>query len=245
MFYQKKLIKIRKFFNDLLFPFFCLNCGKEGKPICFDCQKKAQLLPFQVCPVCEKNLSPQGKPCSNCQEKNFPLDYLIIASDYQDQKIAKSIHLLKYNFIQDLVPFLGKILIDALIKNQFPLPDYLIPVPLHPQRLRWRGFNQSELLAKHISQRLLPGMKIPVKTDWLIRKKKTESQMKITSAEKRKTNLKKAFAINLPTCFEGKNKRILLIDDVCTTGSTLIECAKTLCQIKPKSISALVIGRQK
>lgn len=245
MLYQKKLAKIKKSLNNLLFPFFCLNCGKEGRPICFACQKKVRLLPFQVCPVCEKNLSPQGMPCSSCQEKNFPLDSLLIASDYQDPKIAKSIHLLKYNFIQDLVPFLGKILVEALIKNHFPLPDYLIPVPLYPQRLRWRGFNQSELLANYISQKLLPNIKIPVKNDWLIRKKNTQSQMKITSAKKRKANLEKAFSLNFPDCFEGKNKRILLIDDVCTTGSTLVECAKTLRQIKPKSLSALVIGRQK
>ena len=237
--------KIQDWIADLLFPFFCLVCGEEGQPLCLTCQKKTGLLTAQVCPACEKTTTNQGQLCETCRKTDFPLDALLVASDYQDPKISESVHLYKYNFVQALVPFLGKTLTKALSKNDFPLPDFLVPVPLHPLRLRWRGFNQSELLANFVSRNLAPGIEIPVATDWLIRQKKTASQMKIGNAEKRKANLKDAFSLKSQAFSEGKNKNILLIDDICTTGSTLIECAKELKKTKPKKISALVIARQK
>lgn len=241
----KKIIrKTKNWIADLLFPFFCLACGKEGRPICLDCQKKVSLLSFQVCPACEKAVTLQGQLCETCQKTDFPVDELIVASDYQDFRIAESVHLYKYNFVQTLAPFLGKILLDSLMKNDFPLPDFLVPVPLHPRRLRWRGFNQAQLLANFLAKNLAPGMEIPVATDWLVRQKKTASQMKIGNAEKRRANLKDAFVLKPPAFLKAKNKNILLIDDICTTGSTLIECAKELKKAKPKKISALVIARQ-
>lgn len=229
----------------MLFPFFCLACGKEGHPLCPACQKKVQPLSFQVCPACEKALAFQGALCENCRQTDFPLETLIVATDYQDPKVSDSVHLYKYNFVQALVPFLGRTLIKALVKNDFPLPDFLVPVPLHPMRLRWRGFNQAELLANFVAKNLAPNLELPVATDWLIRQKKTDSQMKIGSAEKRKANLQNAFGLNPQAFAEGKNKHLLLIDDICTTGSTLTECAKTLKKLQPKKISALVIARQK
>ena len=189
-------------------------------------------------------MTEKGELCQNCRNVNFPLDWLLVAGDYQELKIAKSIHLLKYNFVQEIVPFLGKILCQAILKNNLPLPDVILPVPLHSSRLRWRGFNQSELLARFVSQNLIPAFEIPIKTNWLFRQKKTTSQMKIGNAQKRKDNLQNAFQLT-KTALQGKGKKILLLDDVCTTGATLIECAKTLRQIQPKNLSALVIGRQK
>lgn len=180
-----------------------------------------------------------------CRSGDFPLDSLIVSADYQNPLVAEAIHLYKYNFVVSLRFFLGKLLLAGLAKNDFSLPDFLLPVPLHPQRLRWRGFNQAQLLAEYLGKNLAPGLEIPVAENWLIRSKKTASQMKIKSADKRKANLAGAFALNLPAALEGKNKKLLLVDDVCTTGSTLVECAKELRKIRPKSLDAVVIARQK
>jgi len=237
--------KIEKWIKDLIFPFFCLNCQKEGSPLCLECQKKATVLNWQVCPLCEKTITEKGELCALCQKTAFPLDSLLVASDYRDPKISKSIHLLKYHFITELGPFLSKILHRALLKNNAPLPDVIIPVPLHPWRFRWRGFNQAELLANYIAKNLVPGIEIPLATDWLYRQKNTAPQRKISKAEKRKNNLENAFQLHWPNCLAGKNQRILLVDDVCTTGATLTECAKTLRKIHPKNLSAIVIARQR
>jgi ComF family protein len=140
----------------------------------------------------------------------------------------------------------------AFLDNGLPLPDLVVPIPLHKRRLRWRGFNQSELLANYISENLTPGMEIPVLNDILIRKKHTTPQMQVKKYSERKENIKDAFEIYPVKSAGGsaekfkriKNKNILLVDDVATTGATLNECAKTLKQSGAKKVFALVLARQ-
>jgi len=244
---------IKKFILDILFPITCLSCGQDDVWLCDKCVKNIELLSFQVCPKCEDTISESGRTCYNCKPSN--LDGLLVASKYQENNLSKLVHLYKYRFVEDLHIPLGKILVKAILQSQLPLPDLILSVPLHTRRLRWRGFNQSELLSKYISQNLTPGLEIPVGKNLLTRKKYTPPQMKIKKYQERLDNLQNAFAIKtqgtkspfgdlVPTTTSLYGKNILLIDDIATTGATLLECAKVLKLNGAKKVFATVLARQ-
>jgi ComF family protein len=115
--------------------------------------------------------------------------------------------------------------------------DVLVPVPLHTRRLRERGYNQSALLADEVGKR----NGLPVVTDSLVRLRHTKAQVKTTSAEERQSNLAGAFG-----CRDANlaGKRVLLVDDVCTTGATLNSCAIALRDAGASSIWGLALARE-
>ncbi len=211
--------------------------------------EKFPLLSFQLCPYCEKEITQNGTICKKCQRNQFEkksplqLNALICATDYQ--KISKLVHLFKYNFVIDLGTPLGKIIAKALQKNEAPLPDFIIPVPIHRRKLKWRGFNQAEILANSISQNLTPGLHLPVRTDLIFRQKKTRAQMKIKDYHERLSNLHNAFATFPQAEKAVSGKKILLVDDIATTGATLFECAKILKATGAKEVTGAIIARQK
>lgn len=238
--------KIKDFALDTLFPIHCLSCRKEGFFICEECFQKIQLLSFQLCPRCEKYITEKGCLCQSCRNK-FPISNLVVACRYKENDIDRLVHLLKYNFVQDLHVPLGRLLVKIILKNNLPLPDIIVPIPLHKRRLRWRGFNQSELLANYVSENLTPGFSIPVFSEIILRKKYTPPQMKIGKYSERRKNMEEAFEINNKYDLSNnllKNKTILLVDDICTTGATLSECAKVLKQNGAKKVMAAAIARQ-
>lgn len=167
-----------------------------------------------------------------------------MASSYQDKIISKAIHLYKYRFVESLCHPLGDIIIKAIRNSELPLPDTIIPVPLHPRRLRWRGFNQSELLARNVLEKIAPGFPIELENNTIGRVRYTQPQMEIKNHSQRRKNIENAFKISRDNIKKIRNKRILLIDDVTTTGITLFECAKTLKQSGAKEVYAAVIARQ-
>ena len=114
--------------------------------------------------------------------------------------------------------------------------DVIVPVPLHYTRLLYRRYNQSSLLAKELGH--ITGIK--VEYDAIVKNKKTRPQVECSGTE-RMSNLKGAFCVKKPQVLQ--NKRVLLIDDILTTGSTLNECAKVIKKAKPKSIDNLTIAR--
>lgn len=254
----------KNFLLDTLFPVFCLSCRKPNEWICETCFEKIKLLPRQVCPYCEKVFSLVGRVCFKCKagflnkNKAVPLDNLIVAVPYDKFIVSRLVHLYKYNFIEDLSLTLGKLMVKSLVENNIPLPELIIPVPLHKRRLRWRGFNQAEKLAGFISENLSSGFPIPVSTDILGRKRYTLAQMKIKNYSERKKNIQNTFEINVAPVIKKpckasniqsdskilKNKKILLIDDVCTTGSTIFECAKVLKLAGARQVTGAVIARQ-
>jgi competence protein ComFC len=241
------LSPIKTLVLDTLFPVYCLDCHKEGSWICEECFSRMETLPFQVCPRCEKLIISGGKLCQKCQQlsrknKDFSLEALIVSSRYADSRIARMIHLFKYNFIEDLKTPLGKIMLQAFFNHQIPLPDALLPVPLHHRKLRARGFNQAELLADFLSENLAPGIIFPVFKNVLNRKRLAFSQMKIKNYKERRKNVQGVFAISHPE--EIKRKNILLVDDVATTGATLLECARVLKTAGARKVSAIVVARQ-
>jgi len=204
---------------NIFFPIHCLGCNQEGSFICFNCFNK---LPLNT---------------------ELPSNNLLIASYYEYPLIKKIIHRYKYDFVKELAKPLGLLMIKKL--NNFPNNfnknnSILIPVPLHKKRLKWRGFNQSELLAQVISQEL----NIPVINNILIRNKHTLPQVKLENSKQRKENIEQVFSLEVrPRQLDFKNKNIILIDDISTTGATLKECTKALKPLKPKKIIGLVVAR--
>ncbi|HEX8974146.1 MAG TPA: ComF family protein [Patescibacteria group bacterium] len=235
------LLKSKKVMLDTLFPIFCLRCHKEGSWICDSCLEKIPINTEQLCPLCEKTETPNGRTCFACRKKTS-LDGLIVAASYRDKLISHTIHLFKYSFVADLHKPLGGILVKALLKTDAELPNFIIPVPLHPRRLRWRGFNQAELLSQHLAKNILPANELAIKTDTLERLRYTGVQKSIKNIRERKSNIAGAFKVKNKQDVFGKT--ILLIDDVATTGATLFECAKTLKQAGARQVFALVVARQ-
>ncbi|MFH0930179.1 MAG: ComF family protein [Candidatus Moraniibacteriota bacterium] len=230
---------------DALFPILCLSCEKEGFWLCDSCAAQTKILDFQVCPICEDMLTEKGYLCSACRaSQKSNLDSLITAVSYEDPTTRKLVYNFKYRFVGDISLLLAKFICKALIRNDFPLPDIISPVPLHPRRLRWRGFNQSLLLAEYIAEELTPLMKIKV-LDILERKKYSQPQMQVKNYQQRLQNVQHIFGLKSDTNHDLiKNKRILLIDDIATTGATLKECAKVLKQFGAKKVFAAVVARQ-
>ncbi|MFZ2975691.1 MAG: ComF family protein [Candidatus Moraniibacteriota bacterium] len=256
----KKYFKnLHHFILDTLFPIHCLYCQKYGAWVCQECAQKNSILSVQVCPYCEKTISPNGRICPKCKDKFlakneiWPLDTLIVSAKYEKNGLSRLVHCFKYNFIPDLGEVLAKIICESFILHNSPLPDFIIPIPLHSKRLRWRGFNQSEILAQYISQNLTPGFPLPVISNFLFRKKYTPAQMKIKNYQERQRNVRDIFGLNrIPETRHAsslhfaslQNKTILLVDDICTTGATLIEAAKVLKSTGAKKVFAIVIARQ-
>jgi len=223
---------------DLFFPIQCLGCGQERQFTPHQSKLGAEF----ICPVCFKQMPLNRK--RPLKFSSSALTDLIVASDYNHSLVKQAIHRYKYDFIKDLAEPLGQLMVNRLrailsaiqVSRNYIL---LIPVSLHKKRLRWRGFNQAELLAQKISQEL----RIPLINNLLIRTRYRLPQMAIKSSQERKENIKQAFQLSPQPSLNIRNKTIILVDDVCTTGATLEECAKALKPLQPKQIWGLVIAR--
>ena len=214
---------------DLLFPIHCLNCRQEGEFICSSCFKKILINKKYYF------------------DKNNILKKTIVAGCKEDELLKQAVYRYKYNFIKDLAKPLGQLMINKLledIKKKDLKKFILIPIPLHQKRLRWRGFNQAELLAQEVNKKL----NIPVINNLLIRTKHTLPQAKIKKAFQRRQNIHDVFEIKDVPCeaknvFNFKKKIIILVDDISTTSATLGEAARTLNVLKPKQIWGLVLTK--
>jgi ComF family protein len=233
--------KIKSFLLDVLFPIHCLGCQAEGRWLCETCLKRIKLRDQQFCPHCEKIITPDGRSCFACKNKS-PLAGLLVATSYQEPLASKAVHLFKYRFLETLAEPLSQLILKTLQSYELPLPDLIVPIPLHPRRLRWRGFNQSWLLAKNLAEKLLPGIDLVLADNLLVRKRYTLPQMSLKNHTQRHQNVHEAFTIIDPTKI--KARRILLVDDITTTGSTIFECARILKEAGAKEIWAVVIAKR-
>jgi len=150
--------------------------------------------------------------------------------------IRARIHQLKFGAQLQWTPLLTELLQIAYAGWELPAPDLMVPVPLHPKRLRQRGFNQSGLLAGQFARKI----KVPVWFDIMIRKNQTQPQTRLKREERLK-NVKGAFEISGADRVRGR--RVLLIDDVFTTGTTLSECARTLKRGGASEVHAITVTR--
>jgi ComF family protein len=221
---QKFLSKAKEFILDILFPKFCLSCGEEGDYLCRDCFSLIDISERQYCPFCHPpKIVLDGKTCPSCR-KVKKLNGLYSAAAYNNYIIKKFIHQFKYSYIKELAKPLAD-LIEIHFFNLNKLKSFsgfiLIPVPLYKKRLKERGFNQSEKIAEELSKIL----EIPAFNDVLIKTKQTLNQVDLKK-EERERNIKGTFSCQKRELI--KNKNILLVDDVFTTGSTMEESARVL-----------------
>ena len=235
---EQKFSPIASFFIDLIFPKTCLGCGKEKTFLCKDCFSLIELSPFQYC-LCQKpqRLIIKGK-CSRCRDHN--LTGLYSAAAFNQKILKKAIHSFKYPpYLKDLAWPLAYLIILHLeiIKKEIEPSSILIPVPLSGRRERERGFNQSKELAKIIAK----AWQIKLECDDLVKIKNTASQT-VLNKEQRSENLKNAFCVLDKNPIKGK--KIYLIDDVCTTGATMEECAKVLKQAGAKEVWGITVARE-
>lgn len=224
------------FVLDLIFPKFCVGCALEGEWVCPDCLKKIIRVVTQVCPDCER-ISEFGRYCETCRKKH-KLSGIIVAAYYKEGPIKEAVHNLKYNNVLELKEFLGKLMAEALKNNIDNIGGdiLLTAVPMHFLRQAQRGYNQAEILAEHVAADL----KLPRNFKIIKKIRKTKSQVS-KSGKKRRESLKNSFKIIDELAV--KNRTIIIVDDVTTTGTTLEECAKVLKTAGAKRVWGLVIAR--
>ncbi len=233
------LSKIKRELLNTIFPKFCVGCGIEGTWLCRNCQKEILPVEMQVCPQCNR-INSGGRYCQHCRKGKI-LKGIIAASYYEEGPIREIIHNFKYNSVTELKDILVKLLFDVYKKAALPI-EIITYAPMHPLRQAKRGYNQAEILAMTLAKKI----KIPCEK-LLIKAKKTKRQVELTG-KKRRENLKGVFKVASPWLVglgpkSIKNKNILIVDDITTTGATLNECAYVLKNAGATGVWGLVVAR--
>jgi len=218
---------------NLVFPPHCVICGQPGEWLCQSCAASFAYVQPPVCALCGRPLS-NGHLCHRCSTRRSPLNE-VRAATYFEGGARRAIHQFKYKGVRVLAPYLGSVMAQAWHQSPCPV-SVIVPVPLHRQRLRQRGYNQSALLAQEVSRRI----GLPVVEDCLRRVKQTRPQVGLGMAERRE-NVQGAFAC---TGQRLSGEHVLLVDDVCTTGATLEACAQALLNRGAHEVWALVLARE-
>ena len=235
---------------DWLYPPRCRACGgringRDSAYFCASCKKNIQLVSHPLCKVCGKpfpDASGDDHICGVCLAR--PPHFACARAwacypreELDEHPLRQVVQKFKYGRKVSLGKPLGQLMArgcqEFLSECQVGL---IIPVPLHPKRLRWRGFTQSVLLARQISR----DYKIPMDPFVLRRNKETSAQTQLTEEERRR-NVRAAFAMNPERSIEGNN--ILLVDDVYTSGATVNECSRTLKKHGAKEVYVLTLAR--
>lgn len=215
-----------------VFPARCIGCERRGTPLCDACRRELPFLPDGVCHRCGSRRGARGV-CRGCRRLSSALSSVRAAFVYEGAA-RTAVLTLKFRSGRYLAPLMGEFLRETL--RAHPLhAELVVPVPLGPRRRRERGFNQSELLAQEVAA-LVQGT---VVADALERRERPPQQT-LTAAE-RMHNVADAFACPCRRTVHGK--RILLVDDVVTTGATISACADTLADAGARRVSALVFAR--
>ncbi len=215
---------------DLVFPKFCCGCSRMDTYLCGECFNKIDLL---------------SRPLTLQLEDQVISEFRAVA--YYDEVIRNVIHTYKYEFVQGIGQALARFIYYTTI---LPKVDYITAVPLHPKRQRERGFNQAEVIASELSKlSLLPFLPLLQRTAFKTAQAKTKSrtdrtenikgQFHIIDSSKNVDLQSAALSFDPPSL---TNKSILIIDDVCTTGATLNECARVLLAAGAKSVEGLVVA---
>ena len=238
----------------LLYPRRCVSCqtplvpdsssdAGNGPTFCPGCRRMIHAVRPPQCLCCGLPFAAPHGPnslCQACRERPPAFRKARACATYRTHSDAPQPlrdSLLRFKYARDLRA--GKAL-AALAAQHFPLADEqydcLIPVPLHVQRLRWRGFNQSTLLARAVARRTDTPL-----TPWLLHRiRPTPAQTKLTRAERR-ANVRGAFQAEVSAALE--DRHVLLVDDVFTSGATVEECAHTLYQNGARSVDVFTLAR--
>ncbi|MFA5754128.1 MAG: phosphoribosyltransferase family protein [Patescibacteria group bacterium] len=228
---NKTRMTIKKFLLNLLFPVECLDCGQTGAWLCDRCFRRL---------TAETPTKNQRSESRTSNLKIPALNGIFIAGDYENPRLARLIRKFKYGFLSALGKILGQFLSHSWSGQLFLMPGlrvqeiWLIPIPLSKKRLRWRGFNQAEILAQAISR----DFGYPLCLD-LRRTRDTKPQADL-SEKKRLANINGCFTWNGSDL---NGRTLIIIDDVITTGATMNEAALCLKQAGAKEVYGLVLAK--
>lgn len=219
---------------DLLFPqnIKCIFCGKEDDNygICDDCYAKIPFITGKTCKKCGGKIK-SGQVCIDCKGANYSFEKVFSICEYTD--------IIRYAILKlkSGSKFVSRPL-SELVSNYFDTLnieyDFIVPMPIHPNRLKERGFNQSKLLLEEVRRNC------KVREDIIIRSKDTPHQTGL-NRDNRKTNLDGAFKVLNKN--DIKDKIIVIFDDIYTTGSSMEECAKTLKECGAKNVFGVCLAR--
>lgn len=201
---------------DLIFPPVCVHCERVGSLLCVGC----------IATVAPAPLMPPHAVA--------PLADLRALGVFAGA-LQQAVHALKYEHLRDLAGTLGCLQAEAIQRANWP-PSLILPVPLHEERQRERGYNQAALLGAAIAGRL--GW--PLDSQTLTRTRATRSQVGLGYQE-RQENVRGAFVVVGPQAVQGRD--LVLVDDVYTTGATLRECAATLLAAGARGVRGMVVGQ--
>jgi competence protein ComFC len=232
---------------SVIFPAGCRICdalltSASRVPICETCLGSFVPVPASACQICGRPLpalpQSQGSPllCPACGDKTYTFDRARSFAVYEGN-LVRAILLLKFERIEPLGDWFAQRLAELVEKEADALEaDVVVPVPLHRQRERERGYNQAALLSKPLAKRL----RLPHKAVLLMRMR-ARPDKRILSLEERWESVRGAFATRPGSQVD--NQRVLLVDDVLTTGATLDSCARALREAGAKSVVGLTIAR--
>ncbi|MCJ7667929.1 MAG: ComF family protein [Anaerolineae bacterium] len=217
---------------DFLFPPRCAGCGRLGSWLCPACISEIEFIEPPLCSRC--GLPSVENPCLSCRIEPLAIDG-IRGVGYLRGPLKRAIYQFKYRQKRKMALPLAGLMYQYLLENPLPA-ELIVPVPLHMDRLRERGYNQAALLARELSER----RGLPVEEKSVVRIKETTPQVALKPDERRK---------NVRGAFRGqgerlKDRQVLLIDDVSTTGATLDACAEALRERGARSVWALVLARE-
>ncbi len=226
------LRRFTSFILDTVFPPYCLYCEKEGSWACTPCRTHFVRADTKYCPLCGSE-SGNGYVCDLCHTTSS-IRQIVSVVRFGQKGVQNIVHALKYENIRGVAPWMGRCMAAVWDLRGSERPECIIPIPLHASRLYEREYNQAALLGKIIQEIL----EIPMQEQLLIRNRKTTSQTKLSS-EERKENVKECFVVRNDCVLP---KSVLLIDDVCTTGATVCEAARILKSHGVESVCALVFA---
>uniref|UniRef100_E6QRD4 Gluconate periplasmic binding protein with phosphoribosyltransferase domain, GNT I system n=1 Tax=mine drainage metagenome TaxID=410659 RepID=E6QRD4_9ZZZZ len=211
----------------------CVLCTDDAKnaALCPTCRSDLPNMPDSLCPICALPVSEPGVLCGSCL-KHPPAYERTLAAYAYNFPLDRLVHAFKYHHQFSLLDTLTAPLVEAL--QHHPRPDALLPMPLHPWRLRERGYNQALLLAQHLARQL----KLPLLTHSCQRTRATAEQARL-SREQRLENLRGAFACDVTV----QGLHIAIVDDVMTSGSSVQHLAQSLKQAGARTVECWVVAR--
>jgi ComF family protein len=234
---------------SVLFPSDCRICQSSltrisSLPVCEACLQQVSPLSGILCNICGEKLfskyvvTEEGPRCGMCRRAAPPFERAVAYGAY-DGVLRDLIHLLKYQRVHPVAALLAKRVEEALTPMGLPQPLLVVPVPLFKRKLRDRGFNQAEEIARALVDRC-KGRSIQLETASLARTRETVSQTGLTRHQRR-ANVRGAFTVIRPDRIAGKS--VLVVDDVMTTGTTVAECARVLLRAGARQVLVATVAR--
>lgn len=239
--YQKLIIALKEIARALLFvdDCNCLICKEEydnsisDLGLCEKCLGKLVLNNKNICHKCGRVLENEAEYCNTCQNRDRYFDFARSSCVYEQSAVAL-VHGLKFGSKAYYARYMARLMLDKYIECNFDC-DCIVAVPLSDKRKKKRGYNQADLLARELSRKL----KLDYMQGALIKTVDTPMQAKLGTLQ-REENLKGAYKVVDKDAFKGR--KVLLIDDVLTTGATASEVSKILYKAKAKRVSVLTFA---